>query len=90
MEYRINQLIRKHGDYKTQSDIEGIYSALQEAISYDLEDVSNEIITDMIMNLRKCDSCEEYEHEMFTSLTTAIRSEDGGDWGRICITCRGN
>jgi hypothetical protein len=90
MEYRIRRLIKDYGNYKQEADIERIYTALQESISYNLDDVSNDMITDMVMNLRKCDSCEEYEHEMFTSLTTAVRSEDGGDWGRICITCRGN
>jgi hypothetical protein len=90
MEYRIRRLIKDYGDYNNDKDIDGIYRALQEAIRYDLNEVSNEIIKDMVMDLRKCDSCEEYEHEMFTSLTTAVRSEDGGDWGRVCITCRGN
>lgn len=90
MEYRIRRLIMDYGDYDTTQDIDGIYSALQEAISYDLNEVSNEIIKDMIMNFKKCDSCETYEHEMFTSLTTAVRSGDGGDWGRVCYACQGN
>ena len=90
MEYRIHRIIKTYGNYKTENDFESIYSALQEMIQYDLEEVPNEKIVDAVMSLVKCDSCEEFEHEMFTYSTTRVRAEDGGDWGTVCFTCQGN
>ncbi len=90
MEYRIHRIIRTYGNYKTENDFESIYSALQEMIQYDLEEVPNEKIVDAVMSLVKCDSCEEFELDIFTYSTTRVRAEDGGDWGTVCFTCQGN
>lgn len=90
MEYRIFRLIKHHGNYNSEADFELIYSALQEVIQYDLEEVPNEKIVDAVTSLVKCDNCEQFEHEMFTYSTTRVRAEDGGDWGTVCFTCQGN
>lgn len=86
MEYRINQLIRKHGNYRTESDIEGIYSALQEVMTVN-DDTPNDKIVDQVVDLVKCDCCGEYEKEYFTSISSLVLDEDGNH-GRICDYCR--
>jgi hypothetical protein len=88
MEYRIRKLIMDHGSYRDHVDFEGIYSALQEVISYDLEKINNELLVDTISSLRKCDNCGNYEMDYLVSSTTLVLNEDG-EHGMICDFCRG-
>lgn len=88
MEYRVRKLIMQFGSYETHEDIETIHNALQEHIRYDLEEVTNESIADMLDSLRKCDCCGEYEHDIFMEVSSLVLDKDGNH-GRICDYCRG-
>lgn len=87
MEARVRRLILTFGDFKTEADMEALHGALKEAISYNLESISDEEITDMLNSLRKCDSCGEYETEDFIQSSSLVLDEDG-EHGRICDYCR--
>lgn len=89
IEYRISRIIKDYGNITTNDDVPAVYSALQECINYNLEDVSNEDIKDCVMSLVKCDSCETYEIDIFVTRTSLILDDQGNE-GMMCDFCRGN
>lgn len=86
MEYRINQLIKKYGNYRKDGDIDDIYSKLLEVMTID-DETPNDSIVDQVMDLVKCDCCGEYEIEYFTTFSSLVLDDDG-EYGRICDYCR--
>ena len=86
MEYRVNRLIREHGNWRTESDIEAIYDTLKECMTIN-DDTPNDKIIDQVSDLVKCDCCGEYEIEYFTTFSSLVLDEDG-EYGRICDYCR--
>lgn len=88
MEFRVFNLIKQYGNWSKESDIELIYNRLLEVMPID-DETPNRDILNVVLDLVKCDSCGEYETEYFTTITTLVLDENGGD-GRMCYTCRGN